>query len=193
RIGSQRPSDGPEFQIADPQPPATTNTPREAFAPAQFFDLTDEQKLTSGSFRDLDSGVRVGDAAQLQTGYAAARVVEYEVKYIDSQRDQRLGPPRGGVVFPVDAGAFNTWTLQGAIAKSELSFARTRKSSLAPEAVVVSQEPFAIVNSGDLQLFDASSLLGSEHAAVARLNELTRTNPSLRGTLQVVPAFELAA
>jgi hypothetical protein len=193
RIGSQRPSDGREFQIVNPQPEVTTNRPQEAFAPAQFFDLTDEQKLTSASFKDLDSGVRVGDAAQLHTGYAAAREVKYEVKYIDSQRDQRLAPPRGNNVFDVDAGAFNTWTLQGAIAQSRLSFARQRKSSLAPEAVVVSQEPFAIVNNGDLQLFDASSLLGSEHAAVARLNELTRTNPNLRGTLQVVPAFELAA
>ncbi|WP_143104333.1 DUF6603 domain-containing protein [Nitrosospira multiformis] len=193
RIGNQRPSDGREFQIVNPQPEMTTNKPREAFAPAQFFDLTDEQKLTSASFKDLDSGVRVGDAVKLHTGYAAAREVQYEVKYIDSQRDQRLGPGRGTNVFDVDPGAFNTWTLQGAIAQSELSFARKRKSSLAPEAVAVSQEPFAIVNSSDLQLFDELSLLGSEHAAVARLNELVQTNPGLRGTLQVVPAFEMAA
>jgi hypothetical protein len=190
RIGSQRPSDGREFHIVNPQPPVTSNRPQEAFAPAQFFDLTDERKLMSASFQDLDSGIRVGDATQLHTGYAAAREVEYEVKYIDSQRDQRLS--RGGKQV-LDVGAFNSWTLQGAIAQSELSFARKRKSSLAPEAVVVSQEPFAIVNSGDLQLFDELSLLGSEHAAVARLNELVQTNPTLRNTLQVVPAFELAA
>ncbi|HEU4871334.1 MAG TPA: DUF6603 domain-containing protein [Pyrinomonadaceae bacterium] len=190
RIGSQRPSDGREFRIVNPQPPVTTNTPQEAFAPAQFFDLTDEQKLTSASFKDLDSGIRVGDATQLHTGYAAAREVQYEVKYIDSQRDQRLS---SGGKHVLDDGAFNSWTLQGAIAQSELSFARKRKSSLAPEAVVVSQEQFVIVNSRDLQLFDASSLLGSEHAAVARLNELVQANPALRITLQVVPAFELAA
>ena len=192
RIGSQRPSDGREFRIVDPQPSGTTAKPQEAFAPAQFFDLTDEQKLTSASFKDLDSGVRVGDAVQLHTGYAAAREVQYEVKYIDSQRDQRLS--RGGKnVFDVDAGAFNTWTLNGAIAQSELSFARKRKSSLAPEAVVVVQEQFAIVNSGDLKLFDEFSLLGSEHAAAARVDELIQTDPTLRGRLQVVPAFELAA
>jgi hypothetical protein len=190
RIGSQRPSDGREFQIVTPQPPATSNKPQEAFAPAQFFDLTDEQKLTSASFKDLDSGIRVGDATQLHTGYAAARAVEYEVKYIDSQRDQRLS---GGGKHVLDVGAFNSWTLQGAIAQSELSFARKRKSNLAPEAVVVSQESFAIVKSGDLKLFDELSLLGSEHAAVARLNELLQTNPTLHNTLQVVPAFELAA
>ena len=114
------------------------------------------------------------------------------MKYIDSQRDQRLS--RGGRnMFDVDAGAFNTWTLNGAIAQSELSFARKRKSSLAPEAVVVMQEQFAIVNSGDLKLFDELSLLGSEHAAAARVDELIQTDPTLRGRLQVVPAFELAA
>ena len=53
RIGSQRPSDGREFRIVDPQPSGTTAKPQEAFAPAQFFDLTDEQKLTSASFKDL--------------------------------------------------------------------------------------------------------------------------------------------
>jgi hypothetical protein len=113
------------------------------------------------------------------------------LKYIDSQRDQRLEGPRD--LFEVDVVTFNSWTLQGAIASSELSFARNRKSSLAPEAVAVSQEPFAIVNTGDLRLFDELSVLGNERAAAARLNTLIETSPSLRGSLQIVPAFELAA
>ena len=54
--------------------------------------------------------MRVGDAAQLHTGYAAAREVEYEVKYIDSQRDQRLS---GGGKHVLDVGAFNSWCLAG--------------------------------------------------------------------------------
>ena len=66
---------------------------QESFAPAQFFDLTDEEKLTSASFKNFDSGIRVGDAERLHTGYAAAREVKYELKYIDSQRDQRLSGP----------------------------------------------------------------------------------------------------
>ena len=80
-----------------------------------------------------------------------------------------------------------------AIAQSELSFARNRKSELAPGAVAVAQEAFAIVNTGDLKLFDELSLLGNEQAAAARLNALIETNPSLRSIIQVVPAFELAA
>ena len=192
RLGGQRPSDAREFQLTDVQPEASPEKVQEAFAPAQFFDMSDEQKLTSASFKQFDSGVRIGDATRVHTGYAAAREVKYELKYIDSQREQEQ-PVKAPDLFDVDPLSFNTWTLQGAIAASPLSFARNRKSSLAPEAVAVTQEPFAIVNAGDLQLFDESSVLDSEQAAAARLTVLLEQNPHLRGTLQVVPAFERAA
>ena len=58
--------------------------------------------------------MRVGDPEQLHTGYAAARVVQYELKYIDSQRNQRLASEES--LFDVDVVSFNTWTLSGAIA-----------------------------------------------------------------------------
>jgi hypothetical protein len=80
--------------------------------------------------------------------------------------------------------------VQGAIAKSDLSFSRRRKSSLAPEEVSVVQEPFAIVNTSDLKLFDDASLMSSERAALTRINVLIESNPALRGKLQAVPAFE---
>lgn len=192
RLGSQRPSDAREFQIRDIElaniPIVNPGPAQEAFAPAQYFDMNDEEKLASPSFKNFDSGVRIGEPDKLHTAYAAAREVQYELKYIDSQRDRRLVPQQG--LFEIDPVVFNTWTLQGAIAKSELSFARKRKSSLAPEAVAVVQEPFAIVNTVDLTLFDETSLLGSARAALARVNALIATNPALKGSLQVIPAFE---
>ena len=54
---------------------------------------------------------------------------------------------------------FNGWSLQGAIARSELSFARKRKSALAPEEIGVAQEPFVIVHAASLTMFDAESIL----------------------------------
>jgi len=195
RMGAQRPNDGNQFSInnvvVQTAPVANPPSTQESFAPAQFFDMTDEQKLASPSFKNFDSGIRIGEPDRLHTAYAAARDVKYELKYIDSQRDQHLVGPKP--LFDVDLLSFNTWTLEGAISKSDLSFARRRKSHLAPEAVSVVQESFAIVNAGDLQLFDDSSLMGSELAAVARVNALIETNPALRGAIQVVPAFELSA
>lgn len=190
RMGSQRLSGAQEFAITEVSI-GNVSTMQESFAPAQFFDLTDEEKLASPSFRNFDSGVRIGEPERLHTGYAGMRKVEYELKYIDSQRDQRLVVALD--LFVVDELAFSSWSLQGAIAKSDLSFARNRKSSLAPEEVALAQEPFAIVNTGDLKLFDETSMMGSERAALARINALIANDPALRGRLQVVPAFEMNA
>ena len=196
RIGAQRPADARTFAIesvvlgTDPQgaPEAT----EESFAPAQYFDLSDEEKLASPSFKSFASGIRVGEASRMRTGYAAAREVKYELKYIDSARDQRLGPAPQPGLFEVDAGAFNAWTLQGAIAKSDLAFARRRKSSLAPAEVNVVQEPFAIVHAESLALFDAESVIGTERAALKRRDALIAGNPALRGSLQVIPLYEMS-
>jgi hypothetical protein len=193
RVGSQRPSDGRTFAIANVQVgtgSTASGAAQDLFAPALFFAMTDAEKLASASFASFDSGVRVGDDRQ-HTGYAAAREVQYELKYIDSARDQRLGRPGGLVV--VDVTAFHTWTLQGAIAKSELSFARRRKSHLAPEEVATLRERFAVVRSADLQPFDDDSVMEGERSAFARRNALIAADPALRGSLQVVPVFEMRA
>jgi hypothetical protein len=165
----------------------------ESFAPAQFFDLSDADKLASPSFRNFTSGIRVGDADRVRAGYAAAREVRYEIKYIDSARDQRLAAPPSRGLFDLDLHAFKAWALKGAIARSDLSFDRRRKSARAPAAVATNQEEFAIVHADSLALFDAASLLGTEQAALQRRDALVAATPALRGRLQVVPTFEMAA
>jgi hypothetical protein len=120
-------------------------------------------------------------------------VVQYERKYIDAQRDQRLGEPASGGLADVDVFTFNTWTRHGALARSELSFARRRKSPLAPEAVGVLEEAFTIVNMTDLKPFGDVSVLSTERAALERRDALIAADPSLKDALQVVPAFEMSA
>jgi hypothetical protein len=197
RVGSQRPADGPQYAItgvqvgatAEPAPPAA----QESFAPAQFFDLTDAEKLASPSFQPFDSGIRVGDPDQRRTGYAAARAVRYERKYIDAQRDQRLGGPATGGLADVDVLTFNAWTRHGALARSDLSFARRRPSPLAPDPVGVVEERFAIVNMMDLTPVGEAGVLHTERGALARRDALIAADPRLKDTLQVVPAFEMSA
>jgi hypothetical protein len=197
RIGAQRPADARSFAIdalvVGDEAQTTPPVAEESFAPAQYFDLSDEEKLASPSFKSFASGIRVGDAERMRTGYAAAREVKYELKYIDSQREQRLGQPPTPGLFDVDVGAFNTWALRGAVARSELSFARRRKSTLAPQEVSMLQEPFAIVRSDSLALFDAQSVVQTERAALERREALIAANPALRDALQIVPIFEMSA
>lgn len=197
RIGAQRPTDARTFSIdavtvngeSQGKPPVA----EESFAPAQFFDLSDADKLASPSFRNFASGIRVGDADRMRAGYAAAREVKYEIKYIDSARDQRLASPPTSGLFDLDVHAFKAWALKGAIAKSELAFDKRKKSARAPAAVTTNQEEFAIVHADSLALFDGSSLMGTERAALQRRDALIAANPALRRSLQVVPKFEMSA
>jgi hypothetical protein len=123
------------------------------FAPAQFFDLPDAQKLSSKSFERYDSGVRLVDSESFDGDYALRREVAYELFYIDEQRDLQ---PRGDPLQP-DLLAFQSRALQGAIASSPLSHAANGKSALAPAAVLVAQEAYAVVNASDLRLAGAQA------------------------------------
>lgn len=197
-FGNLRPADGNHFKvtgvqlgeettIADPEPA------KEYFAPAQFFEKSDAEKLAARSFERYDSGIRLRENGRLKTAYAAARNVRYELSYIDSQRPQRLSPPQRDLFHP-DASAFLAWARQGAASKSDLSHARNRRPALAPGSVGLAEEGFAVVFNNDLQVV-AGGADGrfTEAEAMARLRELQATDPALRGRLQVVPSFELAA
>jgi hypothetical protein len=157
------------------------------FAPAQFFELSDAQKLSSKSFERYDSGVKLVDSEALDANYALRREVAYELFYIDEQRNLvRQGEP----VKP-DFQGFEHWTTRGAIANSSLSFAKKGKSALSPQEVYIAQEAYAVVNAGDLRLAAEGTLASSEGGAQRVLEQLIRSNPGLEGEILVVPVFEV--
>jgi len=195
KFGNLRPADGNLFKISGVQVGENTSianpeAAKEFFAPAQFFEKSDAEKLSDKSFERYDSGIRLSENGQLKSDYATARKVKYEVNYIDSQLNQRLSKQDKELYQP-DVGAFNTWALQGAVSKSDLSHARNRKPALAPGAVSLAQERYGVVNSGDLSLFDGESMVLSEAEAIAKHETVKRKNPGLRERLQVVNIFEI--
>jgi hypothetical protein len=194
KFGSQRPTDGDHFAIEQVRAGEVGNTEvlatsdvREMFAPAQFFDLSDAQKLASKSFERYDSGVKLVDSEAFAGDYAVRRGVAYELFYIDEQRNLLRQPE---FQLP-DFLAFDQWATLGAIANSPLSHARRGPSALAPGAVQVSQEAYAVVNASDLRLAAADTLAASEGAAQALMERMIRGNSALEGEILVVPAFEV--
>ena len=95
-FGNLRPADGNRFAIervsvgepGETETPATSDV-QEQFAPAHFFEITEAEKLSRKSFERYDAGLRVTDSEQLEAAYAAKRDVEYELFYIDRQRNLR--------------------------------------------------------------------------------------------------------
>lgn len=195
KFGNTKPSDFNEFSITGHQAggapihAADIATAKDYFAPAQFFKKSDAEKLSADSFVKYDAGFALGTSEQLESSYYVKREVEYELSYIDSQREVRF-PIFAGLFAPV-AALFNLFTQNRAVARSPLSFAARRKSALGPETVHVNQEGYAVANVSDLTAAGGTTVLASEAEAFALMNQLQREQPALAGRLQVVPSFEL--
>ncbi|HVG77321.1 MAG TPA: DUF6603 domain-containing protein [Patescibacteria group bacterium] len=66
RLGAASPSGARRFQVTEARLGprlASTQPLRELFAPAQFFDMSDEDKLVAPSFESMDAGLTIGDTA----------------------------------------------------------------------------------------------------------------------------------
>ena len=103
-----------------------------------------------------------------------------------STRSAISGSAEGAGLFDLDVYAFNAWALQGAIAKSELSFARRRKSAPRPKAWACCRKP----SPSCTRAISRRSRRQRRHdriAALQRRDALIADNPALRGSLQVVP------
>ncbi|HEY0377474.1 MAG TPA: DUF6603 domain-containing protein [Pyrinomonadaceae bacterium] len=173
----------PEVQLA-------TVEARDEFAPAQFREMTDAERLASKSFEKLKSGVRLRASEELQSSYCVTRDVEYESIIIDHEGLRAPLPP-----VRDSFGVFAALVKGSAVSKSSLSAERDALSPLGPRPVGVGREGFAVVSAADLKPATGvrASAFASETEAAAHLAELIEANPRLAGEVQVVPAYEVNA
>lgn len=198
KVGQQPPSDGRQFTIAEAwvgklnDPNNEPNRDRaalthadvpEQFAPAQFFDIPDAQKLSRKSFEPYNGGIRIKDSEELQANYAAMREVKYELNYRGTVSEP-------GELTP-DNAAFATWVTGGSVAASPLSFARRVISALAPQPIQVTHEQFAVVHVSNMKPVAGGAGLASEAAAYGFFNEFIHNHPGLEEDVQVVHDFEV--
>ena len=194
KFGSQLPTDGNVFKIekvfvgSDAEEFETT-TLQESFAPAQFFEKTDAEKLSSKSFERFESGVNLVQSEKFSANYTALRSVEYELFYSDEQRNQRIRRKPG--LFNPDGLVFNALASKGALADSPLSYENKPKSSLAPDAVKMKGEHFAVVNVNDMQEVNTDAIVENETSAYLMMDKILASHPELEGEIQVVPTYEM--
>jgi hypothetical protein len=166
---------------------------RDQFAPAQFFELSDDEKLAAPSFETMDAGLVFGDqAVSFDAGQIVAAPLQYEQIVVD---DLAAPPPP-----PAQAPPRQTFTLRadrllalsdsGAAARAPLRSvgrARFRAADGSPAATL--QPPawrIVSLTDGAPAAVDPSVKTWSEHlAAVSTLNRAG-------ATWQIVPAHELA-
>lgn len=159
------------------------------FAPAQFFELTNDQKMSSPAFREFDSGVKANPVALARF----TRQVPRDFGYEDGVRDDvAVDSPLFAslLVAGIDSALALNWLAGGSLATSELYKERAA-------ALPTGQE--VRINAGGYRIVDASTrlpvtgigALSNEFAAAQTVQHLVTASPALAGQLAVLLEHEL--
>lgn len=165
------------------------NAVKSDFAPAQFFDQTDDEKLSTPAFVPLDSGVRADPAALVRLGPAARRSFGYEAGVKDTAATEFLLRSRAFAL--VDAAHAALTLAGGAVTRSDLY--RERQAALPTgNEIRLSTGGFRIVNAATLQPTAGLGALATHIDAAQAREGMIGANPALAGRLLVVAEHELA-
>lgn len=188
RVGAQRPSDANRFALTASSPVyAKRADVTEQFAPAQFEDLSDDERLTRKPFEDRHGGVELSVAdAQLESGAAVVRVARYDLITVDTNaRRHRFRFHFLSVLL------FSHFLKGSAVARSVLS-ARSRTLRIpVADGVQVKQESFTVALQATNRAFSPAATFASEGEAREWLATTVSADRRLAGTLHVLPHFEV--
>lgn len=192
RFGSGTPDHWNAFAITDVDlngTPASREAVQDRFARGQFFELSDDEKLSKPAFEAMDAGVRVGAGAATQ-GHRSPLELYYETKIVDDVEQ----PSRRFRLYAPLAEAFGAQVQLGAAAQSPVLTTGERKFAVpgVTGAVATEEVRHTIASTEDLRA--RADLLGgvaSTRSAVEQaLVQHLAAHPEDAGTLQVLPLHE---
>ena len=191
KVGNQKPSDTNRLSLSVTSAALSkTRDLQEPFAPSQFKDFNDGQRLSQPAFQPQDSGIELsGSGHAYASATAITRVVRYDLTIIDTKL-RRLKH-----LFFVYPGGLFTHFLSGA-SVARCSFSAYRKAQTNPfdGAVSVSAETFSVAYRTNNTAFDTEGAsFTSQAAAGDYVTRAIAADPLLDGQLHVLPQFEVAA
>jgi hypothetical protein len=189
RIGSQTPSDGNTFSVTDLTlggAPASSQKLMEQFAPAQFFEMTDAEKLSRPSFAEYEAGLLVGAGTGVHVDFMRVREVVYELFYLPERHPLRL-------LVSLSAKLLGSVLAGSAAARSPLSAARKAASQLAAAPATLHSERFAVARTDDMRVVGPQLIFDSAVAADQALRAMVADRPELADRLQVAPMTIVAS
>lgn len=193
RFGSAPPDHWDNFAVSDVRLNGRVvahNTVQDRFAAGQFFQLSDEDKLSKPAFEPMDAGLRIGTGTAIQ-GHDSQLELHYETKIVDDvRRPARLF----GALFRPDAVSFAAHAKIGAAALSQVLSTGQRKFVAPgnPGKVDVADVRYVVASTADLiARADVAGLQGmsriaAEHALASHLSQ----HPDDAAGLQVLAVHE---
>jgi hypothetical protein len=158
------------------------------FAPAQFFDLSDNDKLTGPSFESHDAGaIMSGNLAT--TGTPQAKTIDYESFFINTPGVVTVDE---GVPLPFPWTALPIVMRTGSAALKAISQAGKLRYAAPGNPITVAEPGFSIANTATLAAITSPAAAGTTYSdAAAALKAAIEAAPSQRSTLQIVATHEL--
>jgi hypothetical protein len=191
RVGGQKPSDVKRLSIAVAGGGlAVKGDAFEQFAPAQFQDFSDADKLSRPAFVPERAGLDLSAAGtDVRSSVMVKRIVRYEEIIIDSnfKRFARRFRPHVGSLFDFFLGG-------NAVARSQVS--RDTRAKLVPfaEKIDVAADTYTVAfQSTNKPFADDAASFHSEASAREYLNRKISEDGALADVLHVIPSFEKAA
>jgi len=194
KFGNKKPLAANKFKISNANSggddiPADYQGVREQFAPGNFTELSDSEKLSRRSFEKLPSGFKLTATNDLLVATPVTRDVVYELSYLRRKSLVFKG------LITVALRAYDRLVKGSSVRQSVLAHQQNRLSLNAPKQVILPEEGFAIASTADLkshvQAGADAVVFATQAEAYQRQRELIDQNPSLAGSLQVVSNFEL--
>ncbi|MFB6838356.1 DUF6603 domain-containing protein [Streptomyces sp. NPDC056361] len=169
-----------DVAVTFPSGTGTVQPVTEDFARADFFDLTDDQKLTQPAFERFRSGAELTPPPTAGSATRTTVPVEYETKWLGDTDPVPITP------WGISDAALQAALPHGAVGRSLVHELRARYATPPPRPVL-KERAFAIAHLGTLK---ADTAFGKP-ATFTEATALLRTVTGRSGLLQVVPAYEV--
>jgi hypothetical protein len=193
RFGQATPSGATEFSITKFQIGTATvdyDPVQDQFAPAQFFDLSDTDKLSRPSFELHDAGV-VMSGSLVTNGTPISKTTDYETYFIDTPGALRVDE---GVPQSFPWGDIIVVMLTGSAAQKQISRAGNRRYTAPGNPIKVAEPAFALVDTTTLTPQGAVPAGKTTYSDVhAILTGALTASPNQRDNLQIVATHEMVA
>lgn len=173
----------------------STQTVQASFAAGQYFDLTDEQRLTRRSFEPMDSGVEMNTPTLLvpTDAQVPARTVAHETIYPGKKAPATVPVGRKHPKTLLNAQQVSRLSRRAAVSQSSLSVKRQPNTTIIGRRLT--RTGFMIVRNDTLAPYTEGSPNGagyyaeSRHEAQILLDEVLGRQPNLSDELQVLEAY----
>jgi hypothetical protein len=160
-------------------------TVREFFAPAQFFEMSDDEKLARPSFEELAAGT-AADSEAFTHGAAVTSDMKYETILIDRGQDtvERFG------LYDLSALVLEAVATFGAAGQTSGQTGGAGKYRVSGLGIGVSEAEWSVTGVDDLEPPDGTTFSGTYTEALEALRARQAERPTETGRLQVVGVHE---